>query len=267
MGANLKGIGVTDIKRSIGQSDSKNEVFTPDSIVREMLDETDNMLRINGIHTDEDYLQYIVLEPTCGTGNFLVRELERKLRIVLKYTGKDREIALLKAVSSIHGIELTASNVVVTKLRLLDLIKTGTTDIFELEYLNKENIKLEPIQLTPNIEKSIQYILDRNIICGNSLTCKKLLINTECSSEQIWKLKYNNINESMFSTSDIEIELVLTQYDFENGKVAIRERTYENMHSNNEIYRNTSEYVDYDKIYTLNNNEIYSKDDSCDFDF
>ena len=264
---NLAGIGVSDYKKEIGQSDSKNEVFTPDSIVREMLDETDNLLKINGIQTDEDYLQYIILEPTCGTGNFLVRELERKLRIVNKYTGIEKEIALLRAVSSIHGIELTASNVVVTKLRLLELIKTGKTSIFELEYLNKEEINIEPIQLTQDIEKSVQYILNRNIICGNSLTCKKLLINTKFNDDTIWRLDYHRVNDAMFSTSDIELDLMLTQYDFDGTKVAIRERSYANMHSTNEIYVNTSDYVDYNKIYLLDNTEIYKTDDDCEFDF
>ena len=271
MGINLEGSGVNEnISNSLGQSDTKNEVFTPDSIVREMLDETDNILKQNGIHTDEDYLQYIVLEPTCGTGNFLIRELERKLRIVNKYTGTNKEIALLKAVSSIHGIELTARNVIITKLRLMDLIKRGNTEVFELAYKPKQQINLDPIELTPDIEKCVQYILDRNIQCGNSLTSKKLLINKSDLIQSIWNLKVDRINDSMFNTSDVEVNLRLTQYDFTGNKVALRERSYYNMHSRTEIYYNTTSYVDHNKVYTLDTPEIYKsnndeEDEGYDF--
>lgn len=262
MGINLEGSGVgKDIISGLGQSDIRNEVFTPDSIVREMLDETDNILKQNGIQTDEDYLQYIVLEPTCGTGNFLIRELERKLRVVNKYTGIEKEIALLKAVSSIHGIELTARNVIITKLRLMNLIKRGTTETFELEYKPKQQINLTPIELTPDLEKCIHYILDRNIQCGNSLTSKKLLINKSDLIQSIWDLKVDRINDSMFNTSDVEVDLRLTQYDFTDNKVALRERSYHNMHSRTEIYHNTTSYVDYNKVYTLDTPEIYKSND------
>lgn len=272
MKTNIAGIGVTEDNHINGLSDAHNEVFTPDSIVNEMLDETDLLLRNNGITSDSDYIDYIVLEPTCGSGNFLIRELERKLKYVSKYTGIEKEIALLRAVSSIHGIELTAANVTLAKLRMMELIETGTTSIFELEYKNKNEINIESFKLSPNMKLSIQYILDRNIQCGNCLTYKKLLINKSNYCNNIWDIEQTKINSSIISTSDTELELMLTQYDFDNETVAIRERSYQNMHSKNEVYENTSEYVKYDMIYTLNKNIVYlddieSNDDNEEFDF
>lgn len=272
MGINIQGIGVTEDKHISGLSDENNEVFTPDSIVNEMLNETDGLLKINGVTSDSEYIDYIVLEPTCGSGNFLIRELERKLKCVSKYTGIEKEIALLRAVSSIHGIELTAANVTLAKLRMLELIEKGTTDVFELEYLNKEIINIEPFELSDNMRKSIQYILDRNIQCGNSLTFKKILMNKSSYFKDMWGIQKEKVNASIVSTSATECELMLTQYDFDSYNVAIRERSYENMHTEKEIYTNQSEYVKYDLVYTLNKNVIYlsdveTDDEDSEFDF
>lgn len=269
MSINIKGMGVTEDKHISGLSDTNNEVFTPDSIVNEMLDETDNLLKVNGIQSESDYIDYVVLEPTCGSGNFLIRELERKLKYVIKYDGIERDIALLRAVSSIHGIELTAANVTLAKLRMLELIETGTTTIFELEYINKKEINIEKFIISDNMKKSIQYILDRNIQCGNSLTSKKILMNKSNYFKDMWDIEQSKVNASIVSTSDIEKELMLTQYDFDGEKVAIRERSYKNMHDKEDVYENTSDYVKYDMIYTLNENIIYvcTNNDSEDGEF
>lgn len=272
MANNLLGSGVTETEHLTGASDTHNEVFTPDSIVNEMLDETDRLLKQHLDLTDDNYLDYIILEPTCGTGNFLVRELYRKLLIVNKYSGEEREIALLRALSSIHGIELTASNVVEAKLRLIELIETGTTSTFELEYKEKQPLSTKPFNLSPNMKKSVQYILDRNIQCGNSLTSKKLLMNKSDYFSDMWSIHSNQINDSIINTSDTEAELTLTQYDFSDKQVAIRERTYKNMHETTEQYINTSQYVKYDEVYTLPQNNIYTdnssaSDDIDEYDF
>lgn len=96
------------------------------------------------------------LEPACGSGNFLVPVLERKLTTVHSRYGKsdfeNRHFALL-ALMSIYGIELLEDNTVECRKNLLDTFAT---------YLNVE--KTDP----PNL--AAQNILEVNIVQGDALT-------------------------------------------------------------------------------------------------
>ena len=283
----MNGIDTRNVASGEDRVKTNGQVFTPDSIVNEMLDNTDKELAINLTGTDNvdnindnDYISYIVLEPTAGNGNFIIRELERKLLRVENIFNKSGEnnrnweIALLKAVSSIHAIELSADNVMTTKLRMLEVITTGTTPVFELEYKEVQPFRTKGFSLTTDMLKSIKYILDRNIQCGDSLKCEKYLINKSYSISDEWTLTLDKskLFDSLFIADYISAyELVLTQYDFDEttGKVALRERAYENMHSSEEIYKNTTDYIEYNKIYTLSTVSVYvTEDDICDdFDF
>ena len=76
------------------------------------------------------------LEPACGSGNFLVPVLERKLSTVRSRYGKsdfeNRHFALL-ALMSIYGIELLGDNTSECRANLLDTLaaylKVGKTDL------------------------------------------------------------------------------------------------------------------------------------------
>ena len=96
------------------------------------------------------------LEPACGSGNFLVPVLERKLTTVRSRYGKsdfeNRHFALL-ALMSIYGIELLEDNTVECRANLLDIFAT---------YLKVE--KTDPIYL------AAQNILEVNIVQGDALT-------------------------------------------------------------------------------------------------
>lgn len=58
-----------------------------------------------------------VLEPTCGTGNFLVEILERKLA----KAGKSRYKALI-ALSNIYGIDIARDNLEEARVRMKNII-------------------------------------------------------------------------------------------------------------------------------------------------
>lgn len=96
------------------------------------------------------------LEPACGSGNFLVPVLERKLTTVRSRYGKsdfeNRHFALL-ALMSIYGIELLEDNTLECRENLLDTFAT---------YLKVE--KSEPTYL------AAQNILEVNIVQGDALT-------------------------------------------------------------------------------------------------
>lgn len=81
------------------------EVFTPSWMVEDMLDL---------VKAETERIDSRVLEPACGSGNFVVPVLRRKLAAVEARYGKSdfekRHYALL-ALMCIYGIELLADNV------------------------------------------------------------------------------------------------------------------------------------------------------------
>ena len=61
------------------------------------------------------------LEPACGSGNFLVEILRRKLRLIdlTTSTGEVLEHQLLRAVASMYAIDISPSNVTEARDRLI----------------------------------------------------------------------------------------------------------------------------------------------------
>ena len=62
------------------------------------------------------------LEPACGTGNFLVEILSRKMEVARRRFARNRfeyDLASAQAISSIYGIELLPDNVESCRERLL----------------------------------------------------------------------------------------------------------------------------------------------------
>jgi type I restriction-modification system DNA methylase subunit len=90
------------------------EVFTPAWMVEAMLD----LLKAETERVDSRFL-----EPACGSGNFLVQVLRRKLAAVeLKFGNSDfekRHYALL-ALMCIYGIELLDDNIAECRANLLE---------------------------------------------------------------------------------------------------------------------------------------------------
>ena len=81
------------------------EVYTAEREVNAMLDL---------VKQETERMESRFLEPACGTGNFLVEILERKLRIVESRYSKSQleyERNAVLAVSSIYGIDILEDNV------------------------------------------------------------------------------------------------------------------------------------------------------------
>lgn len=91
------------------------EVFTPEWLVGAMLD----LVKDESVRIDSRFL-----EPACGSGNFLVKVLHRKLAAVEAKYGKahfeKRQYALLAAMC-IYGIELLADNIAECRENLLTI--------------------------------------------------------------------------------------------------------------------------------------------------
>lgn len=95
------------------------EVFTPPEIVEAMLD----LVKAEAVRIDARFL-----EPACGSGNFLVPVLQRKLATVEKrYASSEfeRDHHGLLALMSIYGIELLTDNVAECREALLVVFTTA----------------------------------------------------------------------------------------------------------------------------------------------
>jgi hypothetical protein len=122
------------------------EVFTPAWMVEAMLD------LVKG---ETERIDSRFLEPACGSGNFLVQVLRRKLAAVeLKYGKSDferRHYALL-AVMCIYGIELLPDNIAECRANLLEILA---------EYLNVDE--------SDELYRAASYVLSQNLVHGDAL--------------------------------------------------------------------------------------------------
>jgi len=105
------------------------EIFTPDKVVQEMLD----LLGIDWTNPPQDKT---FLDPTAGSGNFLVALAKRNIPLY-----------------NIYGVDLMPDNIETCKRRLTEIyLEKG------MELGDKD---------TPN---TIKYYLERNIVCADALT-------------------------------------------------------------------------------------------------
>lgn len=214
------------------------EVYTPDKIVCDMLNLTNEKLK--EIYTIDEMLEANYLEPTCGNGNFLIRILDAKLSLITdELTVEQTQIAILKAVSSIYGIDILADNIKNSKKRMLDILKTGDTAVLGEKQQWKNNRKFGVEILTTDFVKVVQYILDLNIQCADALTGKQFILNTDTQDKILDK-----------NAEPKTCELRITQYGFEGSTVGIRDIVF------NDLCNNKFVYVDYSECHYLQVNKL-----------
>jgi hypothetical protein len=127
------------------------EVFTPAWMVEAMLD------LVKG---ETERIDSRFLEPACGSGNFLVRILQRKLVAVeLKYDKSEFEkqhYALL-ALMCTYGIELLPDNIAECRENMLKIFA---------DYLK--------IDASNDLYRAATNVLSQNLVHGDALTMRTL---------------------------------------------------------------------------------------------
>ena len=125
------------------------EVLTPGWLVEKMLD------LVKG---ETERIDSRFLEPACGSGNFLVPVLQRKLAAVEAKFGKSdferRHYALL-AVMCTYGIELLPDNIVECRANMLEVFA---------DYLN--------LTETDEVYLAAFYVMSQNLVHGAALTMR-----------------------------------------------------------------------------------------------
>ena len=125
------------------------EVFTPAWLIGAMLDL---------VKDETERIDSRFLEPACGSGNFLMQVLRRKLATVeLKYGESDferRHFALL-GLMCIYGIELLSDNIAECRANLLEIFA---------EFLRLDS--------ADDLYRAAAGVLAQNLVHGDALTMR-----------------------------------------------------------------------------------------------
>lgn len=157
------------------------EVFTPAWMVEAMLD----LVRGETERIDSRFL-----EPACGSGNFLVRVLQRKLAAVELKFGKsdfERTHYALLALMCIYGIELLPDNIAECRANLLEILA---------EYVHVEE--------ADDRYRAAYYVLSQNLVHGDALTMRA------SDGQPITFAEWGYLGKGKFQRRDFRLD-VLTQ--------------------------------------------------------
>ncbi len=164
------------------------EVLTPKHIVEAMLDL---------VKSETERIDSRFLEPACGTGNFLIEILRRKLQVVQKrYANSqlDYERYAVLAVSSLYGIDILADNAEECRLRLYQAFDDAYTALFG------EKAKAA-------CRQTVRYILKRNIVHGDALSLQTVGENPQPIVFSEWSL----VNGSLLKRRDFAFHEMVQQ--------------------------------------------------------
>jgi hypothetical protein len=157
------------------------EVFTPPLLVEAMLDL---------VKDETERIDSRFLEPACGSGNFLVEVLRRKLAAVERKFGQSaferRHYALL-ALMCIYGIELLPDNIAECRANLLEILA---------EYLRADE--------TDELYRAAAYVLSQNLVYGDALAMRTH------EDEPITFAEWGYLGKGKFQRRDFRFD-VLTQ--------------------------------------------------------
>ena len=134
----------------------RGEVFTAEREVNAMLDL---------VKQETERIDSRFLEPACGTGNFLVEILRRKLEVVRRQYQKqlgELELQTTIALSSIYGVDIMKDNVAECCQRLLDIVCSWYSEVHPLHKAPSEKLSA-----------TWSYLLHRNILWGDALTLRE----------------------------------------------------------------------------------------------
>ena len=157
------------------------EVFTPEWMVEAMLDL---------VKAETERIDSRFLEPACGSGNFLVKILRRKLAAVEFKFGKSnfekRHYAVL-ALMCTYGIELLEDNIAECRVNMMEIL---------VDFLNLEE--------SDELFRAGSYVLSQNIIHGDAL---KMRTN---DGKPITFAEWGYLGKGKFQRRDFRLD-VLTQ--------------------------------------------------------
>jgi hypothetical protein len=171
------------------------EVFTPAWIAEAMLDL---------VKDETERIDSRFLEPACGSGNFLVPVLQRKLAAVeLKYGKSDfeRQHYALFALMCIYGIELLADNIAECRANLIEILA---------DYLKLHD--------SDELYQAASYVLSQNLVHGDAL---KMRTN---SDQPIILAEWGYLGKGKFQRRDFRFDSLTQASTFDAEDLFFTER-------------------------------------------
>jgi hypothetical protein len=160
------------------------EVFTPAWMVEAMLD------LVKG---ETERIDSRFLEPACGSGNFLVRILQRKLAAVELKFGKsdfEKQHYALLALMCTYGIELLMDNIAECRANMLEVLA---------DYLNLEE---------EDLYRAASYVLSQNLVHGDALTMRT------SDGQPITFAEWGYLGKGKFQRRDFRLDVLTHRSDF-----------------------------------------------------
>lgn len=155
------------------------EVFTPSWLVDEMLD------LVKG---ETERIDSRFLEPACGSGNFLVPILQRKMAAVEVKFGKSdfekRHYALL-GLMCCYGVELLRDNIVECRANMLEVLS---------EYLQ--------LSETDDLYRAASFVLSLNLVYGDAMTMK------DTNGSPINIVEWGYLGKGKFQRRDFRLDVL-----------------------------------------------------------
>ena len=155
------------------------EVFTPPWLVDAMLDL---------VKEETDRIDSRFLEPACGSGNFLVRVLQRKLAAVEFRFGKsefEKTHYALLGLMCIYGIELLEDNIAECRANLIEMFA---------EYLGLDK--------TDILHHCASFVLSCNLVHGDAVTMRRH------DGEPIIFAEWGYIGRGKFQRRDFRLDVL-----------------------------------------------------------
>jgi hypothetical protein len=164
------------------------EVFTPVWMVEAMLDL---------VEAETERIDARFLEPACGSGNFLVPVLRRKLAAVeLKFGRSDfekRHYALF-ALMCVYGIEVLDDNITECHQNMLEVLG---------DYLGLDE--------HDDLYRAAAYVLSQNIVHGDALTM------LDSSGQPITFAEWGYLGKGKFQRRDFRLDTLAQMSSFGEG--------------------------------------------------
>ena len=161
------------------------EVFTPEWLVEKML---------NLVKGETERIDSRFLEPACGSGNFLVPILQRKLAAVESKYGKsdfEKRQYALQALACCYGIELLADNIKECRANMLEVFA---------EYLG--------LSEADDLYRAASYVLSLNLIHGDAMKMK------DASGGPIMVVEWSYLEKGKFNRRDFRLEVLMQASGF-----------------------------------------------------
>ncbi len=179
---------MSDLIKSKQRVADHGEVFTPPWLVEKMLDL---------VKAETERIDSRFLEPACGSGNFLIPVLKRKLAAVdkrYKSSEFERQHHALLGLMCIYGVELLQDNAEECRNNLLEVFQS--------------HLKLDA---ESKLLAAARVVLAANIVQGDALSLK------DHEGEPIIFPEWSYIGKGLFKRRDFKYDELLQLSSFGEG--------------------------------------------------